>query len=170
MGGFGSGRPGWRVPESALVRLNISQLYRAGLLLAGWSFELSDRGGGAVRVSVEPHRLDLRYPDGAIESVGLERLPRHVGGVIHYFSCPGCGKRVRSLYAARRYRCRHCLNLCWDVENEDSLTRMFRRSSKISSKLEGRLWNRTRARLEGELAALQGGLWKAVGQHFGADG
>jgi len=47
---------------------------------------------------------------------------------------------------------------------------MFRRSAKISSKLEGRLWNRTRARLEGELVALQGGLWQAVVQHFGADG
>jgi hypothetical protein len=71
----------------------------------------------------------------------IVQTPCYFGGVRHWFSCPGCSKRVGCLYSVTGYFvCRHCNDLSYDSKNElksgriyTTLFRAFRLEEKVSA-------------------------------------
>ena len=63
----------------------------------------------------------------------------HFGGVRQWFSCPQCGERVAVIYAGH-FACRHCLNLAYESQRENSFLRSIRRWEKTVKKLGGDRW------------------------------
>ena len=61
----------------------------------------------------------------------------HFGGKRPWFICPGagCGKRVALLYGARKFLCRHCLELAYPVQRESEVERAARRTEYLRHRL-----------------------------------
>lgn len=144
MGGYNSGlnqrrsRYG-RVDGTRL--LDVMALSRAGWLKPGeWgtysaSFQLLAKPGQLV-VMYEAICEDgvKRRVDETFEVVSV---PRHFGGSVPHFVCPGngCGRRVTKLYQpGGRLRCRQCSNLVYDCLYESDANRAVRRLNKITVK------------------------------------
>lgn len=68
--------------------------------------------------------------------VWLSESALHFGGHRRWLVCPMCFTRRQSLFIAREVlRCRQCLNLAYDSQNENARARGFRRADKIRSRL-----------------------------------
>jgi hypothetical protein len=144
MGGAGSGPRSWptgMLTVEETVRLSITQLVRAGLLVGGGpangQLRLGEGETASVSVSTMPgddgrHDIQLNYKvesEGAWASV---KETVHVtgtrlcsGGERLWFLCPPCGHRVGVLFlpvGQRFFACRRCHGLtygcrlkgCWD--------------------------------------------------------
>ena len=76
------------------------------------------------------------------EAVYFDWTPCHYGGERRWFICPmrGCGKRVAVLYGAGKYfACRHCYDLAYESQRENSYGRALRRKHKIIERLGGEI-------------------------------
>lgn len=140
MGGPGSGRhlPAVKTTvEECVWQLDLSIWYRRGAIRPGaytkgvWSRRPGAAGSASVGFEVDArdpraawYRLFYRVGGRTAEERGEvvdERAPLVVtklchGGVRFWFTCPGCGRRVRKLYlppGRRRFRCRHCCDLTY---------------------------------------------------------
>lgn len=147
MGGFGSGRPGWRPIGEHLLRLDVRQLQHRDCLRSGltfsWRWSQGDEPAGTIRITTSAEFIRLVYSvtrDGQREDldypVYLDRTPCNYGGTRTWFLCPRCGRRVAVLFAGRRFWCRHCHGVAYAVENEDKLSRMLRRSNKLRERVQ----------------------------------
>ncbi|MAL94576.1 MAG: hypothetical protein CME40_05830 [Haliea sp.] len=173
MGGPGSGRRwhyGARYTTDDYPALDVRRLSREKLLVAGNSFVRSWYRGGAkvasIRIEVAESWIVLDYRSrqyGETDwrhnrySVVLDRTPCHLGGVRHWFRCPGegCGRRVAILYGGERYVCRHCHQLAYESQREVDYDRLARRADRIRDKLG---WER---------GILNGNYWpKPKGMHW----
>ena len=157
MGGYGSGRPGWRPKAEHCRSLDVNRLHKAGCLApgywGGWQWTVDGEVTASISFRTEEGALVLDYrvrPWGADEwdpvhyRVPIEHVPMRYGGTRPYFRCPGvvngrsCGRRVAKLYSAERYYlCRHCLQLTYQSRSETRHDRLLRRRDKLCVKLGG---------------------------------
>ena len=151
MGGLGSGnwyRWNCRTKTEEVKRIDIRFLKKKGWLSAGTSGSLSWSCGGeptgSIRYRIEEDRmvLDYRYRDSdgewepITESIWFDSTACNYGGRRKWFLCPHCGRRVAVLYGAGvRFLCRHCYDLAYSSQNEDLISRMYRKARKIRQRL-----------------------------------
>ena len=133
MGGFGSGRDGWRPSLERCQVLDVFELHRQRDLTNAEHMRLSlkvrDVGG-------EPHDVT--------QTVYLEHVPCPFGSSSRpFFICPGrsgawCGRRSVRLYSrGSLFLCRKCHRLAYPSENEDDMARAQRAAGKIKQRLGG---------------------------------
>jgi hypothetical protein len=137
MGGFGSGRQGWKATTSDMRTLDIRKLQRDGLLTPGQAFVVLQVGG-------------------VWQSVKCTWTPCNFGGRRAWFVCPamGCGRRVAILYGGSIFACRHCYRLAYPSQRETDVDRAMRRADAI------------RRRLGWEPGILNGDGGKPKGMHW----
>lgn len=147
MGGYGSGRPGWRPRASEMLRLDVTRLRREGMLAPGrlstlvWSFSGGRESTVGIRGEVGAVVLEYRVwtPDGPPQRVE-ERLavkwsPCPFGGASASLICPSCGKPARVFYAKRFFRCKRCLNVAYQSQLERKGDRMMRKAHRLRGRL-----------------------------------
>lgn len=149
MGAFGSGRHAQHDTTSQMPRLDVRWLQRAGLLEPG---RLSQRRGSpaagsaaSLQVRAEDQRLILAYrtpltdevPHTLTYAVAIEWTPCHYGGQRAWLRCPvpGCGRRVALLYGGPLFACRHCHDLTYASQREDTAARAARRAARLRQRL-----------------------------------
>lgn len=180
MGGFGSGRPGWRTIGEHMLRLEVGFLHRNDWLRPGLSFTLSWSWRGEPRASIGVTTntdflrvfYSTRDDQHVDETVYLDRTPCNYGGMRTWFLCPRCGRRVGVLFAGRCFWCRHCHGIAYAVENEDKLSRVLRRSNKLRERAGARagtaypvmfkpkgMHQRTFDRIRWEIQELEKSFW-----------
>ena len=156
MGGYGSGRPGWRPKAEQFRNSDVNRLRKAGLLKAGyscgWQWTVGGEKVASISMRAETSRLVLIYrlrPNGSDwedieEPILLTETDCPYGGTRPWFRCPGvrngkwCAQRVGKLYLGQRYFvCRHCLRLAYTSQSEEPMYRHNRRANKIRMALGG---------------------------------
>jgi hypothetical protein len=146
VGGVGSGRRSWpsgRMTVEETLRLSITQLIRAGLLVGvgpasaqlRWgqgepassvsaSTTPDDGGGYGIRLRYDAELEGVSHPVEETIHVTSTRLCS--GGARLWFECPSCGRRASALFlplGQRFFACRACHQLtygcrlkgCWDI-------------------------------------------------------
>src|SRR5262245_45712213 len=130
MGGLGSGERADRSVKACTdvyLSLDVRQLSREGLLLAGqrfrWKWTSAAETLASVEIQSQGTNIELSYcQSGNSEAqlalneryvVGLEWTTCHFGGVRPWFRCPArdCRRRVAVLYGGRILACRQCYRL-----------------------------------------------------------
>ncbi len=174
MGGFGSGRSGWKGKTRDFVRLDILRIQKLGALRSGYSGSLSWRDGGSMTlfVSADSLRLSFRVRvrggdwEDVTQTIPTEWTPCRFGGKRPWFRCPRCGRRCYVLYGNQRFLCRKCQDLAYASQCETLQDRMFRRANKLRGRLGAEpgeitiekpphMWWRTYDRLMGEMGRFQ---------------
>ncbi|MEP3944777.1 hypothetical protein [Ascidiaceihabitans sp.] len=141
MGGYGSGRTGYKQKAEHCRSLDVNRLHRDGCLQAGkqghwiWSRD----GEEIARIGYKAERgrfvLDckVRLNGGDWEPIKqpipLTYTDCHYGNQRPYFRCPGvvngrhCGRRVGKLFSGGCYfLCRHCYNVNYASQSETRMT------------------------------------------------
>ena len=119
-------------------RLDVGALNRGGLLSGSGTLTWPD--GSRVAVTGNGDCLKLIYViDGkeTQERVSISKSPVHLGGYRSWFLCPGCDRRIAALYLAKRFRCRHCLDLRYASQRETPRFRAISRIQRVRKKLGG---------------------------------
>lgn len=150
MGGNGSGN--WlRRDSKATIEsqhgIDIRWLKNHGCLTPGAAGILfwSNRGKkiGSISYRMESDRLLLSYQakqksaegKDVEDQIRLTWTPCHYGGKRQWFLCPGCMKRVSTLYGGEYFRCRHCHNLTYSSQQECKPDRLRRKARRIRERL-----------------------------------
>ena len=117
-------------------RLDVGELTRSGLLRASGTLSWADGHhiavngyGGCVRLSYVIDGQDIQ------ERISIDRTPVNLGGHRSWFLCPGCDKRIGSLYLAKHFRCRHCHDLRYASQRKTSRFRAISRIQRIRFKM-----------------------------------
>ena len=191
MGGYGSGRKYGKRTTNNMWRLDVYYLHKQGLLESGRTSTMSwSRNGeklASIDIRAEAGRIILQYhtrPQGGGEweakkyPVALEWTACHFGGQRPWFLCPCCDRRVAVLYGGSIYACRHCHDLAYSCQREQTHDRLLSRVQKVrdrlgwekkhGSKPKGIHW-RTFERLIREHDRCDAALWGAVAEKFGFD-
>ena len=156
MGGYGSGKRGWKGKTDASRTLNVSLLAKEGCLQpgfrGGWQWMREGEVVASIVMWMEPGSLVLEYSirhqgqdwQKVKQPVPILWVPCHFGGQRAYFRCPGvvngraCGQRVVKLYGAGRYfLCRHCYNLSYPTQSMQRPDRLLHRANKRRVALGG---------------------------------
>lgn len=156
MGGFGSGRPRYKLIAEDCRALDVSQLNREGSLQSGrrgnWIWLSKGREVARIGYHTTISRLILEYRvkihgrdwEQITQSVPLEYIKCHFDGQRPYFICPGivstqrCNRRVGKLFAGGKYfLCRHCYNVAYQSQSEAQHDRLLRRANKLRMALDG---------------------------------
>ena len=148
MGGFGSGRQGWKATTSDMRTLDIRRLQRDGLLTPGqafgWHWTRNGEEVASIQMRTEVDRVILNYRSRSGGEwqpmeypVYLEWTPCNFGGRRAWFVCParGCGRRVAILYGGSIFACRHCHRLAYPSQRETWDDRAARRADRIRARL-----------------------------------
>ena len=119
-------------------RLDVGVLARNGLLDGSGSLTWSNTAaisvqgyGGSVKLSYAIGGEDIQ------ERISIDRTPIHLGGYRSWFLCPGCNRRIGSLYLSKHFRCRHCHDLRYASQRETPSFRAISRVQKVRKKLTG---------------------------------
>lgn len=182
MGGYGSGRGGYRQKVEQCRTLDIYKMKRMGALEASyrgaWVWSCHGEEVAQIRVQCDGERLSLDYKvsiqggewEPIKQSMPLLKVACNYGGERVYVRCPGvvagrvCGRRVGKLYAGGRYfLCRLCYDLTYTSQSEQEHDRLLRRANKLRDQLvrfdcfvdrpKG-MWNRTFERKRDEVYRL----------------
>lgn len=156
MGGFGSGRPGWKRQTHEFPALDVNWLGRSGRLDAGYRGALHwPRDGGRVvhldlRAAADHLQVDVLAGGAdagwatASRLVPLVWLRCAKGGSRPQFVCPDlkrghpCSRRVTKLYFdGLRVACRTCLGLVYASQSEPRDQRLLRRANKLRRAMGG---------------------------------
>jgi len=148
MGGFGSGRSGWRRKVESQHGVDIQWMKRKGWLYNGctgllsWSCRGEKTGSINYRVSSDTITLIYKHRehDGEWEpvesEVRLEHTPCNYGGKRVWMRCPNCWRRCAKVYlTGKRPACRKCYNLAYYSEAETRLDRAMRKARKSQEAL-----------------------------------
>lgn len=147
MGGFGSGRRGWRPVVEDGIALDIGYLRRSGR--SGGSLHWSKRGCEVAAIGwwidLEAKLLTLNYVAGEArepveQRIRLTTTAPHLGGVRWWMLCPYSGRRCLKLYSGwgfNRFASREALGIAYRSQREDQLDRLIRRTHKILDELGG---------------------------------
>jgi hypothetical protein len=157
MGGYGSGRPGWRPVVEDGLKLDSYKLQRDGLVStrAGgrvlgslvWSSTMTGEQVASISYTVDyaANSLTLHYTATVHEEtqkvndlIWLNVQRTNFGGSRFLFVCPRCTRRAAKLYlpcGAVYFRCRRCYNLTYQSSNEshrfDSLFRHIAAKTRL---------------------------------------
>jgi hypothetical protein len=119
-------------------RLDVGVLARSGLLYGSGSLTWSNTAaisvqgyGGSVKLTYAIGGEDIQ------EWILIDKTPVHLGGHRSWFLCPGCNRRIGSLYLAKRFRCRHCHDLRYASQRETPSFRAISRIQRVRKKLIG---------------------------------
>ena len=147
MGGYGSGRPGYRPKTEQMKRLDLARLRRRGHL-SGFPVTLRWSHGGdsvgsiglqgkfdGVRLFYRARRDDGEWYD-VDEIIPTVFTPTQFGGRRQWFLCLKCGRRCRVLYGGSRFRCRCCHRLSYSSQAETRADRATRAMFKIVRRLD----------------------------------
>jgi hypothetical protein len=133
--------------------LDVNQLSEKGCLRPGWSGACPWIGGNwvaSINLRAEADRLHLSYAvrvgggnwEEVAETIPIVHLRCRFGGSRLYFICPGprhgtnCKRRVAKLHLSRRYfLCRHCNQLAYASQYEQTWQRALRRANKLKQRL-----------------------------------
>tara|TARA_R110002049_G_C9172824_1_gene562134 strand:+ start:3210 stop:3839 length:630 start_codon:yes stop_codon:yes gene_type:complete len=156
MGGYGSGRPGWKSKVEDCRSLDVNRLHRAGCLAPGYSggWQWTRDGERVANISMHStsQTLTLEYRvqqnggdwQDVRQPIPLVSTPCGFGGSRPWFLCPGvvngkrCGRRVAKLHAGGAYfLCRHCYQLGYASQCEREFDRLLRRANKLRTALGG---------------------------------
>lgn len=129
MGGYGSGRDGWRITVESCLAINMYYMQRKGLLngMGGnlrWSQQGEEMGSVNYSVNHNDKRLLLSYrAEGQFVELRLTlaTTKTNFGGFRYWVLCPRCGRRSAKLYlpsGGLHFRCRRCYNLTYQSCNE----------------------------------------------------
>lgn len=148
MGGYGSGRSGWKATTENQHRIDIRWLKNNGHLCPDTSGRLSwsqdNLETGSISYRMESDRMVLNYShkfnDGewvpVQQTISITQTPCNYGGHRKWFLCSRCGRRVIVLYGAGMYfHCRHCYNLTYSSQQEGRSDRLIRKARKIRGRL-----------------------------------
>ena len=149
MGGYGSGRPGWRPKAEQVRNIDLNRLRKAGLLKAGysggWHWTVDGEKVASISMRAEAGRLVLVYRiksngsdwEDVEEPIPLTETDCHYGGARPWFRCPAyrngryCGQRVGKLFLGQKYFvCGHCLRLAYSSQSEEPMHRDNRRANR----------------------------------------
>lgn len=143
----GYGRSSGRQLTEYMLDLDIRRLNREGLLephmAYPWVWIRRGRAHSGVSIRVGECQVWLSHDSegGPLSyEVEITRTACHLGGHRQWWRCPslGCWRRVAVLYGGRRghFACRHCWNLAYASQSEDSFSRAIRRAGKLRAKLQ----------------------------------
>lgn len=149
MGGFGSGRHGGKRTTDEEWVLDIRQVQRAGRLTPGQSFSWQWSRNGKLVAYINLHSgvdrvtLDYKMRDRGGEWVNMNYSVRlswtscTYGGQRAWWLCPvlGCGRRVAVLFSGNVFACRHCHQLVYRSQREQSNDRAISYADKIRNRL-----------------------------------
>ena len=155
MGGLGSGRWKNRARETveSYCVIDVNQLSKKGCLRAGCSSTCLWIVGNevfSINLRAEAERLHLSYTlrveggehENTAETIPIVHLRCRFGGSRAYFICPGpgdgtdCGRRMIKLHLSRRhFLCRHCNQLAYASQHEETWQRALRRANKLKQRL-----------------------------------
>lgn len=149
MGGYGSGRQGWKPKAEHMQRLNVDKLHKSGDLQAGnfGTWQWSRYGEVYARVSWRADTAALMLDFGFTpygdetrqisQHIPIVRQPCHFGNFRLYFNCPAnrsgraCNRRAVNLYFRGGYfLCRHCQRVAYASQSEGALDRALRAADK----------------------------------------
>ena len=119
-------------------RLDVGALNRSGLLSGSGTLIWPD--GHHVTINGDGDSVELSYAingEAITERVSLSKTAVHLGGHRSWFRCPGCDRRIAALYFAKRFRCRHCLDLRYASQRETPRFRVISRIQRVRKKLGG---------------------------------
>ncbi len=146
MGGYRSGRAGWRPVAEQSLAFRISRMREALQALddpravrARGSVEWTDRGGYVASISYVAERaayglqvrLVYRYNGEPVDdAIRVTTTQPNYGGRRFWWLCPRCFRRVGVLFApGSRWRCRTCHRITYTSSNEshslDAMARML---------------------------------------------
>jgi len=150
MGGYGSGRRGWKPKASEFSRFDLRRLARGGFLSPGrystWTWSRNGEPTGSINVRAEFGRVILSYRHrhrwedewhDAEDAVPLEWSRCNYGGERVWFRCPRCHRRIAVLYGPGPFACRCCRNLAYDSQNETAHSRALSKTQAIRVRLGG---------------------------------
>lgn len=156
MGGYGSGRTGYKQKAEDCRSLDVNRLHREGCLRPGrvgnWVWSRDGEEVARIGYKAKEGLLVLDYRvrvyggewETITESVRLTHVDCNYGKSRPFFLCPGvvngqrCGRRVGKLYAGGRYfLCRHCYRVTYTSQSEARYDRMLRRANKLRMELGG---------------------------------
>ncbi len=148
MGGYGSGRNGYKVLTSRKMSLDIRTLKRKGYLNPGmhfsWYWKMNNgQEAGSINICTGNDGLSLNYKlrnnEGGWQTietlVELDWTSCHFGSRRPWFLCPRCSKRVAILYGGKYFNCRNCHCLAYPSENESQTDRLYRKVWKLREQL-----------------------------------
>lgn len=142
---YGAGRPGWHRKAEHCRRLDVRHWQREGCLQPGrsglWAWTDRDNGErtASIGYSVDGGALRLNYTVNG-EAVALRvpilRTPCTYGGARPWFGCPRCYRRVAVLFLAGGwFKCRHCAQVAYGSQSDDTTGRAWRKQAKAEAKL-----------------------------------
>ena len=149
MDGFRSGRHGGKRTTGDMWALDIRSIAKAGRLVSGqsfiWQWLRNGEPAAKINITIETGRvmLDYRARDRDSEWQAM-KYPVHLswttctyGGQRAWWLCPvvGCGRRVAILYGGKIYACRHCHQLAYQTQREQSHDRASSRADKLRGRL-----------------------------------
>mgnify|MGYP003135067134 FL=1 len=156
MGGYGSGRRGYKQKAEHTISLDVNRLHREGCLSPGrrgnwvWSRDGQETGRIGYHATERHFVLDYKVRvyggdwESITQSIPLTYADCHYGGTRPYFRCNGivngldCTRRVGKVFAGGRYfLCRHCYNVAYSSQSEPRYDRMLRRANKLRTALGG---------------------------------
>ena len=155
----------------------------------GLTWNRNGKKVGAINFRVQSNKLVLNYRyrqhrgkwESIEQTILFNQTPCNFGGYRKWFRCPYCSRRVAVLYGADKYfLCRHCYDLTYASQQEETSYRLLRKSHKIREKLgdnigvfeitpsrpKGMHWN-TYHRLLAELKATERGANLVVERQYG---
>lgn len=148
MGGFGSGfKFGSKKTEEDYRRIDMRTLHLHGFTKMKrqgkieWLRNNEVIGevkifGGSASIELEYTHFDNNEIKSHLNySIELSWSKCHLGGERPWFLCPNCNRRVASLYCAKVFICRHCLNLNYKSTREHNFDRSARKANKIRKKM-----------------------------------
>lgn len=158
MGGYASGRVGWRAKCESLLSIDVRRWAREGYLAGrsyfGWQWTIDGERRSNIGVWVFENegqgRIELDYKkDGEAYrySIVLTSTPCFLGGERLWFRCPSlnCGRRAAKLYLGSRYfACRRCYRLAYQSQCYSPRDRALTQAGKIRRSLgrsEGIAWD-----------------------------
>lgn len=156
MGGYGSGRPGYKRKAEGCRTLNVNRLNRENCLRPGlqgaWEWSSDGKKVASVNFKITEvgvvldYRIKLYDDDWETisQTVPLTHVDCNFGNQRPYFQCPGvvngrhCGRRVGKLFLGGKYfLCRHCYKLAYTSQSEPTYDRALRRANKLRTGLGG---------------------------------
>jgi hypothetical protein len=152
MGGYGSGtwtRSRKRGTLDALKRIEINYLKKLGALNPPQSGVLSwTKNGqphGYINFKSYHSHIDLNFNFKSVnknewqpveQRVFLSTTSCNFGGVRYWLICPNCKRRVGALCAADRlFLCRHCYDVGYDSQSENSFDRLNSKKDKLAKRI-----------------------------------
>ena len=148
MGGYGSGRQGWRGVIESRSRLDIRKCRRwlipghAGLYR--WHRDGEPCGSVSYRVLDRALELSYRVNGDGVDAhairitVPIEASHCRYGGVRQYWQCPNCRRRCEVIVLASGgtyWGCRLCLRLRYRCQGLPTSDRLQERADKIWARL-----------------------------------